>query len=186
MFADRLKEVREGKGWTQQRLAQELQELGDALTQGTIARIETKAIRRISLDDALAIAAALGVSPLHLLAPTDDDSKVAITAKLSVLAPEVRAWVRGQKALRPQDERTYFIQTPDRDLGQIPAGVSAAVRTQSDFDRICWEIQGGTAAALGGGSYRKVPGGSLVELPAGAEVESTKDSAGKKPAKRRN
>jgi transcriptional regulator with XRE-family HTH domain len=71
VFRERLHDVRRLRGWTQQELAAALGEVGVDLGEFAVTRLE-KGKRSVSLDEAVAIAAVLGVTPLHMLVPLDD------------------------------------------------------------------------------------------------------------------
>ena len=107
VFARRMREARERRPWTQQELADELAALGYPISRVTIAKIEqggepgaraynvTRA-RNVSLEDALAISAALDVAPLALMLPQDDDELVAITPSAQTIAADAaRDWIMG-------------------------------------------------------------------------------------------
>jgi transcriptional regulator with XRE-family HTH domain len=102
-FAKRVREVRERRGWTQQQLADRLRELGVPIDRTKVNRVETGA-RAVSIDDALAIAAALGVSPSVLFFPLASSEPVRLTPERVVAAEEGRRWFRGEQPLHPADE----------------------------------------------------------------------------------
>ncbi|MCP2628126.1 helix-turn-helix domain-containing protein [Mycolicibacterium smegmatis] len=56
------------RGWTLADLAERMTEVGRPMTANTLSAIETQA-RRIDVDDLIALAAALGISPAALLMP---------------------------------------------------------------------------------------------------------------------
>jgi transcriptional regulator with XRE-family HTH domain len=101
-FARRVREVRERRGWTQQQLAERLRELGVPIDRTKVNRVETGA-RAVSVDDALAIAAALGVSPSVLFFPLARSELVRVTPVRVVSAEEGRRWFRGEQPLHPAD-----------------------------------------------------------------------------------
>jgi len=125
VFADRLKQVRTRKGWTQERLSAELTKLGHPLHRVTLAKLEGGGTRsqNVSLRDVLAIAAALGVAPIHLFVPFSDRDYVAITPKLVRTGANVRAWVRGRGLLGDEDERFYFTELPPEEQRQAMAQI---------------------------------------------------------------
>jgi hypothetical protein len=49
----------------------------------------------VSINDVFALAAALGLNPVHLLTPLEDDATVAVTNRVLLPAKNVRAWIRG-------------------------------------------------------------------------------------------
>ncbi|HST24419.1 MAG TPA: helix-turn-helix transcriptional regulator [Gaiellaceae bacterium] len=128
VFADRLKQVRSRKGWTQDRLSAELQRLGHPLHRVTLAKLERGGTRsqNVSLQDVLAIAAALGVAPIHLFVPFREDEQVAITPQLVRTGANVRAWVRGRGLLGDEDERFYFTELPPEEQRQAMAQIERA------------------------------------------------------------
>jgi transcriptional regulator with XRE-family HTH domain len=71
------------------------------LSRSAMSRIESGG-RPVTLDEAVAIAASLGASPLHLLAPTDA-TPVKAAPKELVNGHVFRAWLRGTGWVRPDD-----------------------------------------------------------------------------------
>lgn len=119
VFRKRLREVRRLRGWTQHDLAAALVEVGMDLGEFAITRLENGK-RSVSLDEAVALAAVLGVSPLHMFVPLDD-STVELAPQLPAIgAVSARAWFRGQRPLQQADERTYYTQTPDSEASWFP------------------------------------------------------------------
>lgn len=117
-FARYLREVRERRRWSQQDLADRMDELGWPLDRSTIARTEAgPAQRKVSLDEAIALSAALGVAPIHMFVPRSDDEKLALTPTWTVGAHSARQWVRGRLALASntveEDARVYYIEVAD-------------------------------------------------------------------------
>jgi transcriptional regulator with XRE-family HTH domain len=118
VFRSRLREVRRLKGWTQQELADALARAGLDLSAFAITRIET-GNRGVSLDQAIAMAAVLGVSPLHMIVPLEDE-RVQLAPQLTVTTAEARAWLRGQRPLQEADERIFLFQTPPSEADWFP------------------------------------------------------------------
>jgi transcriptional regulator with XRE-family HTH domain len=105
-IGERLLLARKGRDWLQADLVRELHRLGfTQWWQSKVAKIERGETKRLALEDLLALAAALGVQPALLLSPADGDVQVA--PKLRRSAEDFRAWLRSDKPLRPEDERTY-------------------------------------------------------------------------------
>jgi transcriptional regulator with XRE-family HTH domain len=117
-----IREARRRRGWTQQNLADRLAAIGYPLDRSTLAKLETtKKARGISLNDALAIAAALGIAPVHLLTGLGDEA-IALGEKLSAPAWHVRAWIRGRTGPLPgapgepeEEFRAYYETVPPRE-----------------------------------------------------------------------
>ncbi len=130
VFVRRVREVRAARGWTQKRLTDELKVIGWPLSQSTIAKIEGGATRaqNISLEDAMAICATLGVSPIDMLTPRDPADRLAVTPEVVTYAGTVRAWWRGWWPLRDGDDRQlYYGQAPPAEMAErVARGRDAA------------------------------------------------------------
>jgi transcriptional regulator with XRE-family HTH domain len=118
VFRRRLREVRLAKGWTQQQLADALASAGAELTSFAIARLESGK-RGVSLDEAVAMAAVLGPSLLHMITPLEH-VRVHLAPRLAERAIDVRAWVRGQRPLRQADEQLFYFQAPPSEADWFP------------------------------------------------------------------
>jgi len=90
VFGARLREIREGRGFTQLELAARLEAKGRPMNKAAILRIE-KGVRGVSLDEAFALAAVLVVAPAHLLSPPDGEH-VWLTGNMAVNGAEMRNW----------------------------------------------------------------------------------------------
>ena len=122
IFARRLREARQSKRWTQQDLADAMQRVGHPINRVAIAKIEKgaqaglkpgeTAARAASLPEAIAFAVALGVSPLHLFLPIEEDVDVQLTSKVTVRPDRARAWARGRRPLDMADAKFYEFQSP--------------------------------------------------------------------------
>lgn len=110
-----VKAARERLHLTQADLARRLDEHGLPTHQATIHRLETGG-RQISVDDALALGAALGVSPLFLLTGSYTDEAVPVTPRRPPAgAEQMRRWLRGQVQLPDLDEESFFELVPDQE-----------------------------------------------------------------------
>jgi transcriptional regulator with XRE-family HTH domain len=146
VFRARLREVRRFKGWTQQQLASALADVGVDLGEPAVTRLERGA-RGVSLDDVIAIAAVLGVSPLHMIVPLENDVTADLAPQLPAPVADARAWFRGQRPLRESDDLPlFYAQTPPDDWDVIEAGseklkAELQVMTAEDFEalRLKWE-----------------------------------------------
>jgi len=141
VFRARLREVRRLKGWTQQQLADALAAAGVKLDASGITRME-RGTRGVTLDDVIAIAAALGVSPLHMFVPLDNDEALNVAPGLTADTVNVRAWIRGQRPLRDtDDDRLFYAQTPDLDWDVIALGAGGRFESREDFEaaRARWD-----------------------------------------------
>lgn len=129
-----MREARESAGLTQAALSRRLAELHYTLSRSQIADLESEdpdRRRRATVDDLLAIAAALDVAPLHLLVPFEDEEVLSEDAadagifpasanlqvgKLSLLPSEARRWITGRQIYLDADlaswERYYTQEVP--------------------------------------------------------------------------
>lgn len=166
VFRERLREVRRIKGWTQQQLSEALADLGVRLESTTINRLE-KGSRGVSVDEVIGIAAALGVSPLHLLVPLEDGETVDVTPNLTVSAADARAWLRGQRPLRDtDDDKIFYTQAPETDWDAIAPRVAHRFANREEYEqtRARWEREIVRAFIRGAG-------GEIVEAPPKEESE---------------
>lgn len=107
-------------------LSARLRELGCAISPSAITKIEKcvscdggRQTRRVDVDDLMALAVTLHVSPSALLLPLDDDSthRVEVTGAGSVDAEDAWDWMDGKRPLkatpdfepRMSDERMNYL-----------------------------------------------------------------------------
>src|ERR1039457_2619992 len=103
IFAVEVRATRERNGWAQQQLAPRLAALDCPIDRSTIAKIESGK-RGISLDEAFAFAAALGVSPAALALPRGTATDVRVAPKRTVRGYEAHRWLQGRASLFGDDE----------------------------------------------------------------------------------
>jgi transcriptional regulator with XRE-family HTH domain len=134
VLAAELPNVRKRQGLTAEDLALRVKLHGGKLDRAAISKIENR-LRDVSLDDAILLAVALGISPLHLFVPRDDDAFVAVAPAWNVAAALARRWVRGEQPLQFQDDRVYRTEVPESEwatrnerLVQAQHEADAAVR----------------------------------------------------------
>jgi transcriptional regulator with XRE-family HTH domain len=95
ILAERVRSVRERRHWTQQELADRLQSFdGTQWKQPTIAKVESGK-REVTVEELVALAFALGVSPAALMLPADDEALVRLTPNTVAGAGSVLSWIRG-------------------------------------------------------------------------------------------
>jgi transcriptional regulator with XRE-family HTH domain len=141
IFRARLREVRRLKGWRQHHLAAALAEAGVDMGEPAITRLE-RGLRGVSLDEVIAIAAVLGVSPLHMFVPLDNNGLLDVAPAITVPVLDARAWARGQRPLRDtDDDRFFYVVTPERDWDAIAPRVAERFASREDFEahRAKWE-----------------------------------------------
>ncbi|WP_369184127.1 helix-turn-helix domain-containing protein [Streptomyces sp. Y1] len=116
----RVKEARNRRGWTMKQLAAACHDVGATkLTAPVLANIETgrrdaNGVRRreLSIDEVVALAVALDISPMHLLGLPEEaepGTTVLLTPEVSVSDGELlMEWFCGQKALPQSDSRQFY------------------------------------------------------------------------------
>lgn len=119
VFGRRLREARERRGWTQDQLAKYA-----AVHRTTIVRLE-RAQTEPSLDVVLRCAAGLGVPPVHLIVPLEDEEDVKV-AGFTLTAPEARDWIRGLRPIEGADPEAYLdllLTMPDEEARRLLEGL---------------------------------------------------------------
>ena len=117
-FRQRVRQVRERRGYSQVELAAEVNKLGVAMDRAVLANLEFGRRQSVTLEQAMGLAAALGVNPVDLLLPQDDEAEVAVAPKERHPAAFVRGWMTGEHPLAveaddmDQAEENYFREVP--------------------------------------------------------------------------
>jgi transcriptional regulator with XRE-family HTH domain len=128
-----VKALRERLGISQGQLALRLEKFGYPMRQVTIARLETGE-RRVTIDDVLAIAAALGVSPMYLLSAEFTNETMPVTPKITAGPSQMRFWLRGELPLPDTDELSFFELVPDAErLARHRRGIQHLRQCFRDF-----------------------------------------------------
>jgi transcriptional regulator with XRE-family HTH domain len=119
VVAARVREVRGKRHLTVAELAERCAAIGAPdLTAQALYKLEQRRPgklrpRPVTVDELLALGAALNVAPDHLLVPPDDYSKpYRVTSGISERAIHVRHWIRGEIPLPDADFRDYFGEVP--------------------------------------------------------------------------
>ena len=110
IFQRRLHQARRAQGVSQRDLVARLSNVGQSMNQAAIARIE-RGERKVSIDEAFAIAVALDVAPLSLFLPITGNEPVALAPGLEIDQAKARRWARGEVPLSPTSFRSYLEQT---------------------------------------------------------------------------
>lgn len=111
VLAAQLPAIRARLDLSAQGLADRVAALGGTLDRAAISKIETGK-RGVSLDEALLLALAADVAPVHLFLPREDAKPVRVAPKLSATAVAARRWLRGQEPLPGGDEKTFQVEVP--------------------------------------------------------------------------
>ena len=129
-FRRRMREARLARRLTQRDLVDALAEVGLDMNQTGITRIEGGA-PGITLHEAIALAAALDVAPVHLFLPIDDGPPVNLTSGLEVDRRKARSWARGTSPWSPRTTACTSNRAPAKSL-------SATRSCQTTNARQCW------------------------------------------------
>jgi transcriptional regulator with XRE-family HTH domain len=113
-FSERLRELRESRHLNQQQLAERLSQFDISLDRSAIAKIENLK-RDVSVEDAVAFAAALNVSPITLMSPRGAKPAVAI-GNMSMNADQFRDWARGSLPAPLRDPKGRLHESDAREF----------------------------------------------------------------------
>ncbi|MEV1331498.1 helix-turn-helix domain-containing protein [Micromonospora costi] len=127
VIADRVRDLRKGRGWSAQRLADELTRAGTPWDRSVVANFENGRRASLSVEELFALAYVLDVAPVNLAIPTDRESPpYAPVPDLVISADDAREWIRGRKPIGEQDVDTYFSKIAGNDFGFIYDALKAA------------------------------------------------------------
>ena len=116
--AERVKDLRQRRGWTAAELALRCADKGlDGFNRSVLANIESGRRKYVTVDELVALAYVLDVAPIHLLVPVEVDQTVdehfyRVCPDVFLPVPEARAWVRGSHAPFAVDPRVYYSEVP--------------------------------------------------------------------------
>lgn len=138
--AANVRRLREAQGLTLRALSSALKEHGRSLSADALNKIENGAtapergIRRVDVDDLVAISVVLGVSPLALLLPHDARQPAEVTGVGAVDGREAWQWARGMNplgyaAIEDEDERARAVMAFH--LASNPVGITRQQREGS-------------------------------------------------------
>jgi transcriptional regulator with XRE-family HTH domain len=133
VFAARLRETRKARGFSQTELARRMTDWGRPMSKEALLRIEN-GTRGISLDEALALAAALFAVPPHLLTPPGDEF-VWLTDKMGVDGEGMRAWLRYGDAFIADSGDLPDELIADRALAKVSVHAQAFVDAMRGDDK---------------------------------------------------
>ncbi len=120
----RIREVREARRLSQGDLAAGVSALGVRMHQTTVSKVEEET-RKVTIDELVAISAALDTPLPLLLAPVTQGVDVAVTPEVVVGSWEAVEWLVGARALSGTDARRWHEQTR-------PLRLHAEVRAAED------------------------------------------------------
>lgn len=113
-----LRRLREARRLGYAELSRQLSEMGREIPPLGLRRIET-GVRRVDVDDLVALALALEVSPLALLLPTQPSAVVPQGDQYT--ASRIWDWARGRRPLSPSDPFTFIRDSNPLDWRELEA-----------------------------------------------------------------
>ena len=131
VLARRVEQVRKARGLTQRDVAERLAELGVSMHQTAIAKIENGK-RKVTVEDALLLAAALDAPPVTLFLPLADNIDMAL-GNMTLSSGQMRAWARGFSQLPGRDSRPYLTQIPDSEWATLEDEARRRRPTAEDY-----------------------------------------------------
>lgn len=138
----RVREVRDRRGWKQRDLVAELAKVGLKLDPASLARIETGK-RAVKVNELVALAAALEVSPMQLLLPSVGSTEVVLTPEVTVSTRDARVWFRAFAPLPGQSDETMRAERGDDEGPAAPELMADVERRLANVIQTLDEMQEG-------------------------------------------
>lgn len=111
VFARQLRKAREARKWKTPKLAERIKELGfEGPDASRLRQLETtpERVQNVRLREVIACAAGLGVAPVYLIAPLDEDDVTVKFGNTRVPGHAYRDWTEGRLAIEGWPEDWYF------------------------------------------------------------------------------
>lgn len=177
LIGERLKAVRKRRDLSAQKLADRCNELGfPDIKRDAIVSLEIGRRTRVSVDELLALAYALEVSPAFLMMPPDPRSSVRLIESVEpVRITEAVAWLAGEEPYPGMDpERFYEENVIDSDVAEHPAYRAVRILLANLRIYLVWEKR---AADSGEMAHRQIRDVTKVGISAQARkvVEELND-----------
>lgn len=116
--------------------------VGISWDRSVVTALEIGRRQAVNVEELLALAYVLGVAPVHLLVPIDDDeAPYRIVPTSGVSAGHARHWIVGLWPLPSTDRRMYFAERPEHELVPPHADVDPRATRVYDLMRIDEELE---------------------------------------------
>ncbi|MFC6017584.1 helix-turn-helix domain-containing protein [Plantactinospora solaniradicis] len=126
-IAERVKTLRQGRGWSARELADEMVKVGIPWDRSIVANLETGRRASVSVEEFLALAYVLDVAPVNVLVPTESDVTEFEPVQGQVVDPmTAREWIRGRQPIGDQNMDTYFSKIAGSDFVSIYGALKKA------------------------------------------------------------
>lgn len=112
ILARRVKYLRDKRGWSAERLAEEMTRVGVPWKRVVVSKLESGRRQSVSLTEVLALAYVFNVGVVHLIVPTDGNDPFPVTPEQFVPPARAREWIRGRHPLPSFDPRIFFSEVP--------------------------------------------------------------------------
>lgn len=122
ILVERIKDLRTKRGWSAERLAQEMTDAGVKWNRLVVTKLENGHRKDVTVTELLALGRVLQCAPVHLIVPPDAET-YPVTARESVPARDARDWIRGLAILPGDDMRNYLAELPldeAEEIAEIP------------------------------------------------------------------
>jgi transcriptional regulator with XRE-family HTH domain len=131
-----MREIRDKRNWSGQRLAQEMTKVGVPWDRSIVANLEYGRRPFVTVEELLALAYVFQVAPVHLLVPLGDEF-YAVTPHHVVLSGRAREWIRGTHRLPSADPRLWASETPAEEW-EPPPPLTEEERKRDHEQRLAW------------------------------------------------
>ncbi len=140
--AENVKTIRRARDLQLEDVSKTLSSLGWPISVSTLSKIELGQ-RRVDVDDLIALAVALGVTPNRLLLPAeaDTEAETAVTRELRLPSFDVWAWATGEQQLQRYEPDSKGSSLEDFRQENRPHDPKAADNTPVS-QLLDWEEQG--------------------------------------------
>ena len=117
VIAQRIRQLREARGWSVAELATRCKDAGlPRLTSTVLYKLESqrqnRAPRPVTVDELLILAFVLDIAPVHLIAGLDDDAELPISPDWTISASGARQWIRGFAPIAGSNKKLYNANVP--------------------------------------------------------------------------
>ena len=135
LVAQRVRALRQRHGWSAERLAQEMQQVGIPWERMVVSKLENGRRATVSVDELLALAYVLSVVPVHLLVPTEGEGAYEPVPGLKVRPDIARSWIRGKAPIGKVDVRRYATEIPLEEFGPDAHGLVSHAQLEAELAR---------------------------------------------------
>lgn len=117
-IARRVRSLRTSRGWSAERLAQEMTNAGVPWKRIVVTKLENGRRQALTIVEWLALAYVFRVAPIHLLVPLEDEEPFEVIPGHSEVAGVARDWIRGAWPLDDSAEGlfAFYAEVPEHEF----------------------------------------------------------------------